>query len=292
MHADVIAVPLEERVVLDVHGDHEVSRAGRTGLALAAHAHFLALLDAGGDAHVNLLTGWFTQADSGSPNCTGEGDGGARRAVGALARRGLETSGETAAAAAAEQIGEFRRQVAVAVGAACAATGPGPGTLPEEVAEDVLEPAGLSSAACPSSGEPRSPTHGADCVVLLTLLSIGEDRVGLGDILEHALRAGVPTVLVRVVLARKLPVRLFDIGIGCVFGDTEDLVEILIDPILTSQLVSPFPFAFKILLGCGTNGTEATTTRVGPSCVGPSIFRSELCERRNFVGPARLPHAG
>ena len=52
----VVAVALEERVILDVNDDVEVAgrAAARAGLALAAEAQALAGGDAGGNAHGEL----------------------------------------------------------------------------------------------------------------------------------------------------------------------------------------------------------------------------------------------
>src|SRR5699024_7931745 len=59
------------------------------------------------------------------------------------------------------------------------------------------------------------------------------DRVGLADVLEARLRLGVPRVVVRVLLARELAVRLLDGGGVGILGDTEDRVEVLLEPVLT-----------------------------------------------------------
>src|SRR5213079_1532524 len=67
----------------------------------------------------------------------------------------------------------------------------------------------------------------AEGVVLLSLLGIGEHVVRALDLLEALLGGLVPGVLVRVVLARELPVRLLELVRGGVLSDAEHLVEVL-----------------------------------------------------------------
>ena len=65
----------------------------------------------------------------------------------------------------------------------------------------------------------------AAAVVALALLGIAEDVVGLGDLLEALLGAGL-LVRVRVVLAGELAVRLLDVLLGGLLVDPEDLVVV------------------------------------------------------------------
>jgi hypothetical protein len=71
-------------------------------------------------------------------------------------------------------------------------------------------------------------------VVLTALLRIGEDVVGVRDLLEPLLGGRVIGVGVRVVLARQRPVGLLDGLVVRRFRDAEDRVEVLV-----VQLCSP-----------------------------------------------------
>src|SRR5699024_11067490 len=77
----------------------------------------------------------------------------------------------------------------------------------EHAAEQVLESSGTAPAG--AGGEPWSAAgHGAQRVVLLALLVIGEHRVGFTDLLELLLGGIVPRVLVGVPLAGQLAIGL------------------------------------------------------------------------------------
>src|SRR5699024_4140484 len=109
----------------------------------------------------------------------------------------------------------------------------------EHPAEQVLEAGGTGSAAR-AGGEPRPASgHGAQRVVLLALLGVGEHRVGLSDLLELLLGLGVPGVLVRVPGAGELAVGLLDRGGVGVLGHTQRRVEVLLQPVLSSHRATP-----------------------------------------------------
>src|SRR5262249_58619886 len=76
-------------------------------------------------------------------------------------------------------------------------------------------------------------------VVLGASLRIGQDVVGLGDLLESLLRLGVALVGVRVVLARELAVRLLDLLGRRTLTDPESLVIVLLEEVLRTQQAPP-----------------------------------------------------
>ena len=151
-------------------------------------------------------------------------------------------------------VGERDRHLALDVAAATrAASGPTPGRLlaaeeaTEEVAEatlagvaeQVLEvdaralsgPSGLAAA-----GEPEAAAeHAPRVVVLLALHRVRQHGVRLGDLLESTLRILVVGVLVGVVLPRQLAEGLLDLLRLGVLGDAEDLVVILLEPVLRAH---------------------------------------------------------
>src|SRR4030095_5415630 len=69
-------------------------------------------------------------------------------------------------------------------------------------------------------------------VVLLALGRVGEHVVGFGNLLETLFGGSVAWVLVRMVASRQLAVCLLDLLGGGVLGDTQDLVVVLLDPVL------------------------------------------------------------
>ena len=73
---------------------------------------------------------------------------------------------------------------------------------------------------------PLSLTFFSELVVYASLLGVGEDLVGLRDLLEPVLCVGV-AVLVRVELEGHLPVGLLDLVLVGLGGDTQDFVEVL-----------------------------------------------------------------
>jgi hypothetical protein len=125
------------------------------------------------------------------------------------------------------------------------------GAVPEEVAEDVseVEPLHVGRATAPGEARAAAPVRRgiavrpvglgllrveahlcgvlAEFVVQLALVGIGEDLEGSAHLLELLLGGLVAGVHVRVVLARQLPVRLFDLVLAGAAGDAEQLVEVL-----------------------------------------------------------------
>ena len=108
------------------------------------------------------------------------------------------------------------------------------GLLAEHAAEDVLEPARLAAAGT-RGGEARAGSHGPHLVVLAALLLVGEHGVRLADLLEARLGRRI-RVAVRVVLPRELAVGLLEVGLRDVLGHSEDLVEVLVEPVLTGHI--------------------------------------------------------
>jgi hypothetical protein len=76
-------------------------------------------------------------------------------------------------------------------------------------------------------------------VVLLALRVVGEDVVGLGDLLEPSFGLRIARVLVRVQLAGELPVGLLDLSRGRVLGDAQRQVVVLLDVVLGAHWASP-----------------------------------------------------
>src|SRR5205085_1537038 len=66
----------------------------------------------------------------------------------------------------------------------------------------------------------------------LATLVVGQNVVGLTDLLELLFGFGVALVGVRVVLAGEFPVRLLDLVSGSSFSDTEGLVVVLLKVVL------------------------------------------------------------
>src|SRR5439155_20597407 len=83
--------------------------------------------------------------------------------------------------------------------------------------------AGLA-AARPREGLPI----GAQCVVLLALLRVGQDRVSLVDVLEPSLGRLVTRLVVWVVLPRELAEGPLDLGLARCPGHPQDLVIVLV----------------------------------------------------------------
>jgi hypothetical protein len=108
------------------------------------------------------------------------------------------------------------------------------GAAGEQAAEEVLE-AAVRCAARAVRCKARAAAHGPDGVILLPLIRIGQHGVRLGDVLELLLRSSFPGVRIRVVLPRELPVSLLDVSVGSVLGNTKDLIEVLVHPVLASQ---------------------------------------------------------
>ena len=76
-------------------------------------------------------------------------------------------------------------------------------------------------------GPPRRADAGvAEPVVGRALVGVGEDRVGLGRLLELLLGLGVARVAVGMVLERELAVGALDVLVRRVAGDAEHLVVV------------------------------------------------------------------
>ncbi len=143
---------------------------------------------------------------------------------------------------AAHGVDERQRHLRLDVGAAPGGpTGAGPRAA-EQPAEHVAEAAGRPAAGPgeqvaqveardPAAGvrpRPEAPAgaeQAARLVVLPALGVVGQDVVGLGDLLEPLLAAGV---LVRVQVAGQLAVGLLDVGRRGVLGDAEGRVVVLL----------------------------------------------------------------
>src|SRR5699024_5961668 len=114
------------------------------------------------------------------------------------------------------------------------------------------------AGAALARGEPGAAgAHGADGVVLLTLLGIIEHRVGLADLLEPLLRLGVIGMVVGVVLPGLLAVGLLDLLRVGVLGDAEDRVEVLVEPVLSGHV--------RLLPGASGRGRVGGVTGAGPA---------------------------
>ena len=115
-----------------------------------------------------------------------------------------------------------------------------PSATAEHRSEDVGESPRIESARTGTAGEARA-THAelADGVVLLTVVFVAEHVVRFGNVFELLLGL-LGLVQIRMVLTCQLAVRLGDLIVRGVFGDTEDLVEILAQPFILSHDVPPF----------------------------------------------------
>src|SRR5690606_24661606 len=135
-----------------------------------------------------------------------------------------------------EQSTEEVVQVRVATGTVGVPHPSGATAAAEHATEEILEPGRTATAG--AGGEP-GPTsgHGAQGVVLLALLGVGQDRVGLADLLELRLRCGVAGVLVRVVGPGQLAVGLLDRGLVGVLRNTQGGVEVLLQPVLPGHAI-------------------------------------------------------
>jgi len=124
---------------------------------------------------------------------------------------------------------EAEFQVVLEIVAPSAATPPG--TAPEDIAKNVTENVTKGGAGSKTAEASRGKASGAEprmaeLVVLGPFLGIGENLVGLGDLLELLLGLLVPGVLVRVVLDGQLAECLLDLGVRGVAVDFEDLVVV------------------------------------------------------------------
>ena len=235
-------------MLLDADGHHHVAvlAAVQAGSALAAQADLLAVPHTGRDAD---LHGAPVRGELHG----GTGDGVAQvqrrrgQDVGALLRLGLgaeateaaesEGAGTATGAGGAGGAAEHAQQV-VKVGLAGAAAGleaDAASLAAEHGGEDVLEAgaAGPSRATGLEAG--AASGHRADRVVLLALGLVGQDRVGLSDLLELLGRRGVVGVAVGVVLLCECAIGLLDRGGVGVLTHAEDRIEVLRHPVLTGH---------------------------------------------------------
>jgi hypothetical protein len=91
-------------------------------------------------------------------------------------------------------------------------------TRTASAAEEVTEIAELNAPAFPARWRSKISTRLpvlAELIVALTLLRIGEDIIGLPDLLEFFFRAAVTRVDVRVIFARQLAVGFLDVVCSC-----------------------------------------------------------------------------
>src|SRR5690606_31174480 len=201
---------------LDVDGDDHVPglATAAAGLPLAAQADLLPVLDArrDPDGHRAAVR---RELDLGTLDGAAEGQGRTRGDV-AAPLGGTRRAEAAAAAAAVHALEEVLEDRAAAGGEAGALT-----TTAEHAVEEVLEAgaAGGAAAACGEAGVAAG--HGAQGVVLLALLGVGQDGVRLADLLEAALGGGVTGVAVGVEVTRELAVRLLDGRVVGVLGDAE-----------------------------------------------------------------------
>src|SRR5687767_802626 len=102
--------------------------------------------------------------------------------------------------------------------AAAAASAAGAG---EEVVEDVFEQRAEPTLEAAAGGRARC---GAEAVVVRALVGIGENRVGLAELLEALLGLLVTGILVGMELHGQLPVGLLQLGVAGTLVDAENLV--------------------------------------------------------------------
>ena len=109
------------------------------------------------------------------------------------------------------------------------------GTLAKHGAEDVGEAGSVKAAGTGTTGK-AGAAHAelANRVVLLAIFLLAQHVVGFGDVLELLL-GFLGLVDVRVVLAGELAVRLFDVVVRSVLGDTKDFVEVFTEPFVFSH---------------------------------------------------------
>src|SRR5690242_3878948 len=132
------------------------------------------------------------------------------------------------------------------------ATAATPGSAPEQVAEEVAEPAnvlevdrlaravraratGVEAEAAattePAGAADAGRDHLTNVVVLLALRGVAEHVVGARHLLEALLRGRVPGVRVGVVLLRELAIGARDVLLGRVLRHAEDVVVVLLEPL-------------------------------------------------------------
>ena len=151
----------------DVDRHHQVPRAGGAGLALAADADLLAVLDAGG-----IRTSITSPEGSRRPMVVPRMEPAKEMLVDAVRSAPLLGARLVAAeAAAAEQVGEFGREAGGVEALRAPAARPLRAARVEEAAEKVVE-ACSALAARAAGAEPGTAAHGPDGVILLAVLGV------------------------------------------------------------------------------------------------------------------------
>ena len=246
VEGEVVALPAEDRVLVDRDGEDEV--AGRsTGIALtafAAQTDPLTVLDPGRDAGVDAPEVGRAERDRGALDGVAEADARARLDVGpgpgacGRAVAAVAGTGRAAPEHLAEDVLEVGLRTATGVEPDALSAGTAGTAGAAERGEDVLETCALTTGTARREARP-AVRHGADRVVLAALLGVAEDGIRLPDLLEALLGLGVPDVVVGVHGAGDLAVGLLDRrGVG-VLGHAEDRVEVLLEPVLTSHGAPP-----------------------------------------------------
>src|SRR3954469_14831744 len=97
---------------------------------------------------------------------------------------------------------------------------------PEERTEDVADVGGETATRAAEAAGGAEAGEGAARVVLAPLLRVGQNVIGLLDLLEALLGSSVPGVAIGMVLADELAVGLLDVLCRGLAVDAEDLVEV------------------------------------------------------------------
>lgn len=107
------------------------------------------------------------------------------------------------------------------------------GTLAEHGTKDVGETGSIEAAG--TAGE-AGTAHAelTNRVVLLAIFLLAQHVIGFGDVLELLL-GFLGLVDVRMVFAGELAVRLLDVVVRSVLGDTKDFVEVFAEPFVFSH---------------------------------------------------------
>src|SRR5664280_729846 len=250
------AVAMEDRVRGDPRDEHEVPRSGALAAAAAAEPDPAPRHDAGGDLDLEPLAVHVDQAGHAVEGVLeaqvdmrlhGRRCGHVAARARPAPRRDLVELGrgpaEIVGHAAGEERPEEVREVGAVPGeleadAAGSRSGAAHPRAPARAGTAVRaggrrEPGEGTAGAERVSAGPRSCPGivlpvGAQLVVLRPLRGVGEDLVGLVDLLEAALGVAVPGVPVRVVLPGQLPVRLLDLRGRGGLGDAQGLVIVLV----------------------------------------------------------------
>ncbi len=97
----------------------------------------------------------------------------------------------------------------------------------KEVAKDIFKACSLASGL-----EASAAAHGPNCVILSSLLSIGEHVKRFGNVLKPSLGSCISRMQIGVVVLGKFAVGLLQFCIRDVLGDSKDFVEVLFNPVL------------------------------------------------------------